>query len=273
MPLALATAGLGPALNAGPAPAARLRQDGAQDGAAAGARRRFEAEEEIYAEGDRVVHFYKVVSGAVRTYRLLSDGRRQIDGFHLPGDIFGLEAGAERRTGADALVDTTLVAHRRSDRAALTGEAGALAHEVAAAMLRALERAQDHMLLLGRKVGQGARRELPARAGAAVRDGGHDRAADVAGRHRRPSRLTIESVFAQLHAAGAGGRHRAGQPPARRRGAGQGSPPAPRCVTGGIGETRHRACRKPALSQVSCTGLGRTREAVPATDGRYPTSA
>ncbi|UHC17588.1 helix-turn-helix domain-containing protein [Methylobacterium currus] len=151
MPLALATAGLGPALNASPAPAARLRQDGAQDGAAAGARRRFEAEEEIYAEGDRVVHFYKVVSGAVRTYRLLSDGRRQIDGFHLPGDIFGLEAGAERRTGADALVDTTLVAHRRSDRAALTGEAGALAHEVAAAMLRALERAQDHMLLLGRK--------------------------------------------------------------------------------------------------------------------------
>jgi CRP/FNR family nitrogen fixation transcriptional regulator len=147
MQLALATAGLGPALNAGPAPAARLRQDGA----AAGARRRFEAEEEIYAEGDCVVHFYKVVSGAVRTYRLLSDGRRQIDGFHLAGDIFGLEAGAERRTGADALVDTTLVAHRRSDRDALTGEAGALAHEVVAAMLRALERAQDHMMLLGRK--------------------------------------------------------------------------------------------------------------------------
>jgi CRP/FNR family transcriptional regulator, nitrogen fixation regulation protein len=87
----------------------------------------------------------------VRTYRLLSDGRRQIDGFHLPGDIFGLEAGEERRTGADAVTDTTVTAFRRSDRDALTGDAGALAREVVAAMLRALERAQDHMLLLGRK--------------------------------------------------------------------------------------------------------------------------
>ncbi|QRE75949.1 helix-turn-helix domain-containing protein [Methylobacterium aquaticum] len=145
MQLALATAGLGPVFEA--APALRSRQDGTD----AGTRRRFEAGEEIYAEGDRVVHFYKVVSGAVRTYRLLSDGRRQIDGFHLPGDIFGLEAGAERRTGADALTGTTLAAFRRGDREALTGGAGALAQEVVAAMLRALERAQDHMMLLGRK--------------------------------------------------------------------------------------------------------------------------
>ncbi len=145
MQLALATAGLGPVLAAAPS----LRSG--PDGTDSGARRRFEADEEIYAEGDRVVHFYKVVSGAVRTYRLLSDGRRQIDGFHLPGDIFGLEAGAARRTGADALVDTTLAAFRRSDRDALTGGAGALAQEVVAAMLRALERAQDQMMLLGRK--------------------------------------------------------------------------------------------------------------------------
>ncbi|KMO18837.1 helix-turn-helix domain-containing protein [Methylobacterium indicum] len=144
MQLALATAGLGPALNAGPVHA-HLRPE------EPGARRRVEADEEIYAEGDRPLHFYKVVSGAVRTYRLLSDGRRQIDGFHLPGDIFGLEAGDERRTGAEAVVDTVLTAHRRSDRAALTGDAGALACEVVAAMLRALARAQDHMLLLGRK--------------------------------------------------------------------------------------------------------------------------
>ncbi|SEP44356.1 CRP/FNR family transcriptional regulator, nitrogen fixation regulation protein [Methylobacterium sp. ap11] len=144
MQLALATAGLGPALNPGPVPA-RLRPE------ETGTRRRVEADVEIYAEGERALHFYKVVSGAVRTCRLLSDGRRQIDGFHLPGDIFGLEAGEAHRTGAEAIVDTVLAAHRRSDRDALTGEAGALAREVVAAMLRALARAQDHMLLLGRK--------------------------------------------------------------------------------------------------------------------------
>ena len=46
-------------------------------------------DEEIFAEGDRAAFVYKVLSGVVRTSKLLSDGRRQIDAFHLTGDIFG----------------------------------------------------------------------------------------------------------------------------------------------------------------------------------------
>jgi CRP/FNR family transcriptional regulator, nitrogen fixation regulation protein len=130
MQFALATAGLAPLLNAGSAPHLGPRQE-----AGVGSRRRFEADEEIYAEGDRAAHFYKVVSGAVRTYKLLDDGRRQIAGFHLPGDIFGVEAGEEHRFGAEAVTETTLAVHRRSDRA----------------MMGALDRAQEHMILLGRK--------------------------------------------------------------------------------------------------------------------------
>lgn len=144
MQLALATSGLAPVLNAGPVPNLGLRQE-------AGSRRRFEAEEEIYAEGDRAAHFYKVVSGAVRSYKLLDDGRRQISGFHLPGDIFGVEAGDEHRFGAEAVTDTTLTVHRRGDRDALARDGGALAREVVAAVMHALERAQEHMMLLGRK--------------------------------------------------------------------------------------------------------------------------
>jgi CRP/FNR family nitrogen fixation transcriptional regulator len=59
--------------------------------------------EELFAEGDPADYFYKVVSGSIRTCKLLSDGRRQIDAFHLPGDIFGLEAGPEYRFTAEAL--------------------------------------------------------------------------------------------------------------------------------------------------------------------------
>ena len=59
--------------------------------------------EELFAEGDNAEYFYKVVSGAIRTYKLLSDGRRQIDAFHLEGDIFGLEAGASHRFSAEAV--------------------------------------------------------------------------------------------------------------------------------------------------------------------------
>jgi CRP/FNR family nitrogen fixation transcriptional regulator len=48
-----------------------------------------------------------VISGAVRSYKLLSDGRRQIGAFHLPGDVFGLRSGlpSARR---EAIIDTTV---------------------------------------------------------------------------------------------------------------------------------------------------------------------
>ncbi len=146
MQLALASAGLAPALNPGLVPAAMPRPEPRTV-----TRRSFEADEEIYTEGDRAAHFYRVVSGAVRTYRLLSDGRRQIDGFHFPGDIFGIEAGDEHRLSAEAVTGSVLAVHRRSDRDALAQDAGALARDVVASMMRALGRAQDHMMLLGRK--------------------------------------------------------------------------------------------------------------------------
>lgn len=148
MQTALAAAGLVPVLSAtlsNRASTARLDAE-----TCSGTRRTYEADEEIFAEGDRTVCFYKVVSGGVRTYKLLSDGRRQIDAFHLPGDIFGLEVGEEHRFGAEAVTATRLIVHRREPRG-LVGDGGVLAREVVAAVMRGLERAQDHMMLLGRK--------------------------------------------------------------------------------------------------------------------------
>ena len=49
-----------------------------------------------------------MIEGAVRSHKLLSDGRRQIGAFHLPGDIFGLENGDFHRFTAEAIVDTTV---------------------------------------------------------------------------------------------------------------------------------------------------------------------
>src|SRR5690242_17873970 len=59
-------------------------------------------------------YFYKVVKGAVKTYKLLNDGRRQISAFHLVGDIFGLEAGKEHRFTADAIADSTVLVIKRT---------------------------------------------------------------------------------------------------------------------------------------------------------------
>ncbi len=41
-----------------------------------GVTRKLTRGEELFAEGDRSEFFYKVVSGTVRTYKLLRDGRR-----------------------------------------------------------------------------------------------------------------------------------------------------------------------------------------------------
>lgn len=108
-------------------------------------------DEQIFAEGDRAAYFYKVVSGAVRTAKLLSDGRRQIDAFHLPGDIFGIESGEEHRFSAEALGPAIIIMYRRCSLDILASSATAFAHQIVAAMMRSLGRAQDHMLLLGRK--------------------------------------------------------------------------------------------------------------------------
>src|SRR5689334_3546742 len=68
----------------------------------------YRKDEEIYGEDETAEYVYQVLRGAVRTYRLLSDGRRQIGAFHLPGDVFGLESGMLHRLAAEAILDTTV---------------------------------------------------------------------------------------------------------------------------------------------------------------------
>ena len=46
---------------------------------------------EIFGEGEPADCLYNVINGGVRTYKIFSDGRRQIGGFYLPGDVVGLE--------------------------------------------------------------------------------------------------------------------------------------------------------------------------------------
>ena len=68
-----------------------------------GAQMSFPRNGEIYGEGEAADYIYRVVSGAVRTYKVLADGRRQVGGFYLPGDMFGLEPGDEHTFSAEVL--------------------------------------------------------------------------------------------------------------------------------------------------------------------------
>ena len=81
---------------------------------------RYKKGTEIYGEKEPADYVYQVKLGAVRSYKLLSDGRRQIGAFHLPGDIFGFENGDVHRFTAEAIVNTTV---RLVERKSLEREA------------------------------------------------------------------------------------------------------------------------------------------------------
>ncbi|SFI13090.1 CRP/FNR family transcriptional regulator, nitrogen fixation regulation protein [Bosea sp. OK403] len=115
------------------------------------ARRSFAKEAGIFAQGDQAQSYYRVMAGTVRTYRVLSDGRRQIDAFHVPGDIFGIETGGVRSMSADAVEPVTLLQYRNQQLAELATDDPEFVQQVMGAMLQSLERAQAHIMLLGRK--------------------------------------------------------------------------------------------------------------------------
>lgn len=116
-----------------------------------GVRMTYARNEEIFGEAEPAGSVYRVLKGVVRTYRILADGRRQIAEFFLPGDVFGLEAGLEHRTSAEAVNDCEVLAIRRSQLGERAAADGSTAHKLWALTLNHLRRSEEHMLVLGRK--------------------------------------------------------------------------------------------------------------------------
>jgi CRP/FNR family nitrogen fixation transcriptional regulator len=119
-----------------------------------GARMPFPRNVEVYGEDEPAEYVYKVISGAVRTYKLLGDGRRQIGAFYLTGDIFGLEAGDRHRFTAEAISDSIVLVIKRSTLGMLAKDDKELSHELWQMTARELDHVQCLLLLLGRKNAQ-----------------------------------------------------------------------------------------------------------------------
>jgi CRP/FNR family nitrogen fixation transcriptional regulator len=113
-----------------------------------GASMPFKRNAEIYGENEPAVYLYKVVSGAVRTYKMLADGRRQIGAFYMPGDVFGLESGDVHTFSAEAISDSRVIAVKRSALVALAGRDNDVAQRLWTITARELQRAQEHLLAL-----------------------------------------------------------------------------------------------------------------------------
>lgn len=113
-----------------------------------GARMTFDRNAEIYGEAEPAEYLYKVVSGAVRTCKVTADGRRQIGGFYLPGDIFGLETGEAHVFSAEAIGEATVIVVKRKPLMALAERDGEVARQLWASTAAELSRAQSRLLLL-----------------------------------------------------------------------------------------------------------------------------
>lgn len=106
---------------------------------------------EVFAEGDQADQFYKVISGVVRVCKFLSDGRRQIEAFHVAGDVFGLELSDAHLLSAEAVGECTLIAYRRRNVEKLAETDRSVGRQLLQYAMLNLAQAQQHALLLGRR--------------------------------------------------------------------------------------------------------------------------
>lgn len=118
---------------------------------AIGVRMHFAADEEIYAQAEEADLIYQVLTGAVRTSRLMSDGRRQIGDFYYPGELFGMEPGDKHTFSADALEDCIILVAKRSAVRHCGAQREQLERLIWAATAQELARTQEHLFVLGRK--------------------------------------------------------------------------------------------------------------------------
>jgi CRP/FNR family nitrogen fixation transcriptional regulator len=101
---------------------------------------------EIYGEKEQANYLYKVVSGAVRTYKALEDGRRQIAAFYVPGDVFGFETRDQHTLSAETTAQSKLLLINRRALVALAARDNDIASQLWTLTSLELRKVQDHVL-------------------------------------------------------------------------------------------------------------------------------
>ncbi|HUC60504.1 MAG TPA: helix-turn-helix domain-containing protein [Alphaproteobacteria bacterium] len=118
---------------------------------AAGTVQKLESGKTLFAEGDDAENVYELMSGMVKLFKLLPDGRRQITGFLWSGDIMGVAHSELYLYGAEAITDVVLCRYPRARFDDLVDQVPGLGRRVLKVIARELSAAQEQMLLLGRK--------------------------------------------------------------------------------------------------------------------------
>ena len=100
--------------------------------------------------GEERDHVYTLTAGALRLVRTLADGRRQINGFVLPGDYLGLSGSDHHRYDIEAIADSRVCRVALPQMKALRSRFPHLERKLLQRACQELDAAQDAALALAR---------------------------------------------------------------------------------------------------------------------------
>jgi CRP/FNR family transcriptional regulator len=105
----------------------------------------------LYRHGNPMSSVYSVRFGTLKTEHTLTDGRAQIIGFHLPGEILGLDAIGDgfHQSDAIALEDSEACIIRFTEFESLASQIPTLQNQFHRILSRELTQDQRHLLSLG----------------------------------------------------------------------------------------------------------------------------
>lgn len=107
----------------------------------------------LFREGERHNALFVVRSGAIKVSTTLTDGDTQVLGFHLPGEIIGLDGVAEDRhqATAEALEESAVCEVPFARLSQVAARIPALQREIYRIVSREYVREQRHPVMMGRK--------------------------------------------------------------------------------------------------------------------------
>ena len=104
----------------------------------------------IFAEGRPARHWYRLISGSARIFRVLRDGRRHVSEFVFPGQVFGFDAEPLRVQGAEAIEPACVVAYACDAIEESIAQDPAARQALRSLLMERIAEAQERIMLLGR---------------------------------------------------------------------------------------------------------------------------
>lgn len=112
--------------------------------------RRFKSGETLFVEGESAPYCFQVMSGIVKEYNTLIDGRRQIADFYTVGEVFGLSEISEYVHTAEAITECAIRCYPRDYYLRTISASPQLSQQLLDSLMTRLHRSRERAIMLGR---------------------------------------------------------------------------------------------------------------------------